>query len=400
MLGKGLLIMIAAFGISFAFYSSARYRSMVEVRGQAADYQYEALARDAAESGFSRARLAMFRGIKSTVMTADLPDGTYRSVVSTAGARVRIESQGRLTDTRSMPVVWKIYAEYERLPKGDETALPPFMEYALMAQGNLELKGSPTVELAAFAQSTNANIHTNNSLAITGGNVNVAGFGTFVNNVSANPVSAMETSFSPVDNELQRDGVHQVAEITIPQFDASAYMSTVEIDQITAGSVTLTGDYALGGTRDNPYVWYVGGDLTATGGTVLDGYAMFLVDGNIDISGNLEAGTSTLGAGESTMAFYASGNIQFNGTVDILGQFFADGDFVVQGTPTVYGTVTTGGTAKLVGTPNLNYVQASPALTTIWSDGDPNRFRLFSYHEARDRVAEDKVDLYFVKQAR
>ncbi len=396
MMGKGLLIMIAAFGISFTFYSSTRYRSMVEVRGQAADFQYEALARDAAETGFSRARLAMLQDIESTVMSGNLPDGAYRSVLSSAGSRVRIESQGRLKDTRSMPVIWKIYAEYERLPKGDEDAVPPFMEYALIAQGDLELKGSPSVELAAFATAANANIHTNNTLTISGGNVNVAGFGTYVDGVSANPVSALETSFAPVENDMNREGVHPVAEITIPDFDASAYIGSAGVDEMSTGDVTLSGELNLGGTREDPYVWYVDGNLTATGGTTIDGYVMFLVDGNIEVSGNLEAGTSTLDAGESTMAFYASGNIQFNGTVDIHGQFFADGDFEVQGTPTIYGTVTTGGTAKLIGTPNLHYVQASPALTQIWTDGDPSRYRLLSYHEARDRLPEDKLDLFFV----
>ncbi len=390
--------MIAAFGISFALYSSSRYRSMVEVRGQAANYQYESLARDAAETGFSRARLAMLKDIESTVMTAQLPDGSYRSVVSSAGARVRIESQGRQNDTRSMPVVWKIYAEYERLPKGDDQRVPPFMEYALMSQGDLELSGSPSVELAAFAPSSNANIHTNSSLSITGGNVNVAGFGTYVDNVSANPASALETSFTPADNEINRQGVHPVAEVEIPDFDASMYIGSAGIDQMSPGDVTLSGELDLGGTREDPFVWYVDGNLTATGGTKIDGYVMFLVDGNIEVSGNLDAGTSALDAGESTMAFYASGSILFDGTIDIFGQFFADGDFEVQGTPTIYGTVTTGGTAKLAGTPNLHYVQASPALTEIWTDGDASRYRLLSNHEARDRLPEDKVDLYFVNE--
>jgi hypothetical protein len=392
--------MIAAFGISFTYYSSTRYRSMVEVRGQAADYQYESLARDAAETGFSRARLAMLQDIKSTVMSGTLPDGTYRSVVSAAGARVRIESQGRLRDTRSMPVVWKIFAEYVRLPKGDDESVPPFMDYALIAQGDLELQGSPSVELAAFSAATNANIHTNSSLKITGGNVSVAGFGTYVDNVSANPVSALDTSFGPVDNEMNRAGVHPVAEITIPDFDASAYIGSAGIDQMSPGDVTLSGELDFGGTREDPYVWYVDGNLTATGGTSIEGYVMFLVDGNIDVSGNLEAGTSTLNAGESTMAFYASGNIVFDGTIDIFGQFFADGNFEVYGTPTVYGTVTTGGTASLIGTPNLHYVQASPALTEIWTDGDPARYQLLSYYESRDRLPEDKLDLFFVNDVR
>ncbi len=391
--------MIAAFGISFAFYSSSRFRSMVEVQGQAADYQYQTLARDAAKTGFSRARQAMSMGIESTVMTADLTDGTYRSVLSSAGTRFRIESQGRLNDTRAMPVVWKIYAEFERLPKSTPTTVPPFMEYALVAKNELELTGSPDVQLAAYGDAQNANIHTNSTLKITGNNVNVGGFGTFVEGATSNPADALATSFNPVENELERESVHQVAEITIPVFDASAYIATAGVDQMSAGDITLSGAYDLGGTREDPFVWYIDGNLDATGGTTIDGYVMFLVNGDIDISGNMQAGMSTLDQGESTMAFYSSGSISFTGTVDIYGQFFANGNFEVKGTPSVYGTVTTGGSASLTGTPNLSYVQASPALTDIWNDDDPERFRLLSYHEARDRIPEDKVDLYFAGQA-
>jgi hypothetical protein len=195
---------------------------------------------------------------------------------------------------------------------------------------------------------------------------------------------------------MNRDGVHQVSEITIPEFDASDYMASSEIDQINSGDLVLSGDYSFGGTRENPYVWYVDGDLSATGGTTIDGYVVFLVDGNIEVTGNLQAGQSNLDSGESTMAFYASGSIEFNGTIDIFGQFFADGDFIVEGTPSVYGTVTTGGTAKLIGTPNLHFVEASPVLTEIWTDDNPMMFKLLSYYEARDRLPEDKLDLYFV----
>ncbi len=390
--------MIAAFGISFAFYSSTRYRSMVEVRGQAADYQYQTLARDAAQSGFSRARQAMSMGIESTVMTADLPDGTYRSVLSSSGSRYRIESQGRLKDTRSMPVIWKIYAEYERLPKSTPTTVPPFLRYGLLAQNDLLLKGSPDVVLSASSDQQNANIHTNGTLNLSGNNVNVAGFGTYVDQVTANPESALTTTFNPIENEFDRDPVHQVSNIEIPDFDASAYLASADIDQFSPGDVTLSGAYDLGGTRENPFVWYVDGKLDATGGTTIDGYVMFLVNGDISISGNMQSGMSTVDAGESTMAFYSSGNISFSGTVDIHGQFFADGNFEVKGTPGIYGTVTAGGTASLTGTPSFNYVSASPALTGIWSSGDPELFRLLSYHEAKDRIPEDKLDLYFVKE--
>ncbi len=385
--------MIAAFGISFAYYNSARYKSMVEVNGQKADYQYETLAREAAKTGFALARQDMAEEEEASLITGDLPDGSYRSVLSKAGSRYRIESQGRMNDSRSMPIVWKIYAEYERNPTATATDVPPFLDYALLSNGGLELAGSPDVALAAFADAENANVHTNGTLKVTGNNVKVSGFGTHAKGASSNPDGALESSFSPVENELDRSSVFEVSEIEIPQFSVDAYIDNVVPDMVS-GPTTLSGEYNLGGTREDPYVWVINGDLEATGGTVLNGYVMFMVEGNINMSGNVSAGMAAEGSTESTMAFYASGNVNFSGNVDIYGQFFADGDYKVTGTPTIYGTVTTRGTAQLQGTPNMNYVKASPALAQIWNNGDPELYTLVSYHEARDRIAEDKSDLF------
>ncbi|MBT8399398.1 MAG: hypothetical protein KJO98_02885, partial [Rhodothermia bacterium] len=328
-----------------------------------------------------------------SLITGDLPDGSYRTVLSKGGSRYRIESQGRMNDSRSMPIVWKIYAEYERNPTATATDVPPFLDYALLSNGGLELAGSPDVELAAFADAENANVHTNGSLKVTGNNVNVSGFGTHTKGASSNPSGALETSFSPQENELDRPSVFEVPEIEIPQFSVDAYIDNVVPDMVS-GPTTLSGEYNLGGTKEDPFVWVINGDLDATGGTAFNGYVMFMVEGNINMSGNVEGGMAAEGSTESTMAFYASGNINFSGNVEIFGQFFADGDFRVTGTPTVYGSVTTRGTAQLQGTPNMNYVKASPALAQIWNDGDPDLYTLVSYHEARDRIAEDKSDLF------
>jgi len=298
-----------------------------------------------------------------------------------------------MTDTRSRPVVWKIYTEYQRKPIATPTEVPPFLDYALMSNGGLQLAGSMNVDLAAWADAENANVHTNGSLKITGNSVDVLGFGTHSLGASSSPAGAIETTFTPGENEYDRSSVFEVHQIEVPEFTVANYIDDVVPDMIT-GPVTLSGDYALGGTREDPYVWVVNGDLSATGGTTLDGYVLFLVDGNIDLSSNVAAGMDAMGSTESTMAFYASGDIIFNGTVDIYGQFLAGGNFIVEGTPTIYGSVTTSGSAILKGTPNLNYLKASPALAQIWNDGDPELYRLVSYHEALERTFEDKTDLF------
>lgn len=393
MFGKGLLVMIAAFGISFAYSNSARFRAMVETTGQAADYQYEALARESAKTGFAMARQAMSQGDDAGVFEGESPDGAYRTVLSRAGSRYRIESQARFRDSRSMPIVWKIYAEYERAPYATPEDVPPFLDYALMSGGSLTLAGTPDVDLSGFGDEENANIHTNSTLNISGKKVKVSGFGTYGTNVSSSPADAIYTAFTPQENGYDRPRVHQVEPIEIPEFDLASYLALVETDMIS-GPITLSGTYALGGTRLDPYIWYVQGDLDAASDVQFDGYVMFLVDGDIRMSGNVTAGMESEGMSESNLAFYSSGNITFTGNVELYGQFFADGVFEVNGTPDIFGTVTARGATSLKGTPQFNYVEASPALAQIWATDDPDIYKLQSYHEALERTSEDKVDLF------
>ncbi len=385
--------MIAAFGISFAYYNSARFKAMVETTGQAADYQYEALARESAKTGFAMARQALATGEDAGVFEGESADGTYRTVLSRAGSRYRIESQARFRDSRAMPIVWKIYAEYEREPYATPDDVPPFLDYAMMSGGSLTLAGTPDVDLSGFGHEKNANIHTNSTLNISGKKVKISGFGTYGNNVSSSPADAVDVAFTPQLNDYDRPPVHQVDPIEIPEFDLASYLALVETDMIS-GPVTLAGTYALGGTRLDPYVWYVQGDLDASSDVQFDGYVMFLVDGDIRMSGNVSGGMESAGMTESNLAFYSSGNITFTGNVELYGQFFADGVFEVNGTPDIYGTVTARGATALKGTPQFNYVEASPALAQIWATDAPDLYKLRSYHEALERISEDKVDLF------
>ncbi len=393
MFGKGLLVMIAAFGISFAYYNSARFKAMIETTGQAADYQYEALARESAKTGFAMARQAMANGEDGGVYEGQSPDGTYRTVLSSAGSRYRIESQARFRDSRAMPIVWKIYAEYERQPYATPEHVPPFLDYSMMSGGSLTLAGTPDVDLSGFGYEENANVHTNSTLHISGKKVKISGFGTYGEGVTSSPSDALDVAFTPQVNDYDRPPAHQVDPIEIPEFDLASYLAMVETDMIS-GPITLDGTYALGGTRLDPYIWYVQGDLDAAGDVQLDGYVMFLVDGDIRMSGNVSAGMESEGRSESNLAFYSSGNITFTGNVELYGQFFADGVFEVNGTPNIYGSVTARGATSLKGTPQFNYVKASPALAQIWASDDPDLYRLRSYHEALERTSEDKTDLF------
>jgi hypothetical protein len=150
----------------------------------------------------------------------------------------------------------------------------------------------------------------------------------------------------------------------------------VAVDETSGDNVMISGNLDLGGTREDPYIWHVRGNLTASGGSSVSGYVMFVVDGDITINGSIVAGES---GGESTIALYAGDDVRLNGNVQIHGQIYADGDVTFNGTPDVYGSVASRSSAVLNGNPGIHYRPASPALTTIFTDD--SGLLLISYYE-------------------
>ena len=86
-------------------------------------------------------------------------------------------------------------------------------------------------------------------------------FGTFVGSGTSNPSKALQNTFQPNHNPTSLSGSYQAGRVDVPVFDSAAYTSSVVVDATTSGDVVLSGDYNLGGTRENPYVWHVTGNV-------------------------------------------------------------------------------------------------------------------------------------------
>ncbi|NNE34740.1 MAG: hypothetical protein HKN13_05870, partial [Rhodothermales bacterium] len=99
-----------------------------------------------------------------------------------------------------------------------------------------------------------------------------------------------------------------------------------------------------------------------------DGYVTLLVTGDIEINGNATVGSSGYTTSdESSVAFYAGGDIEMSGNTNVWAQLYSAGDFEMGGGADLYGSVASASSARLHGNPEIHYREASPALTTIWN---------------------------------
>lgn len=384
-MGKVAALAVIAFGIMATYYSTSTYQGIHESSGEVAELQHETLARLAALTGYNLASQRLAESFASGSFAGSNEYGTYNVSTTVAGSHASIRSVGVVFDADGDSVSYTTLAEFQQAPTAVVPDEPPlFMQYALFTEDDLYLKGNAMgdVYVTGNARSLfNANMHTNHDLRIDGNSVTVKGFGTFTGNGTANPVKALLGSFQPNYNPGGLATARQSPAVAAPDFDITAFMTKIVVDQ-TDANVTLTGSYDLGGTREDPYVWRITGNLTTTGNTKISGYTLFLVENDIIFSGNMFAGPSGYdGPDESNLAFYSGGGITLGGNVEVAGQFFSQGNITfAHGVPKVIGSITTRGGADFVGTPRIYYRSASPALTTIWQD-DELETQLVAYSE-------------------
>lgn len=387
-MGKAAILIITASVLLGSVYAYGAKEEANNADERLSTHQQEILARNAALAGYNMAKQALAENFESAAPTLS---GTYAGSefdveISWTGAISHVVSTGTSTAPDGKLITFTVDAQIEKeviAEMADEA--PPFMRYAVLSEEDLELDGNILLDLVVDGNeenTLNANMHTNGSLYIQGNAATVRGFGTYHGTASASPSSALYSTFKPYYNPTNDPVVQQVPAVDIPLFDVADFLSKTTVDQTTNGDLSLSGNYSPGGTREDPYVWYVDGNMSASGGVVIDGYVMFVVDGDATLSGNFKAGTVDYDGGdESSIALYASGAIDMGGNSSIDGQLFAGTSVsILHGTPKVYGNVASRGAVTLSGTPKVYYRVPSPALTTVFEDPDI-RLKLISYSE-------------------
>lgn len=397
-MGKALTIVVLGLVLTGGYYSLGEKSAQYETQAHQAEDEYRILARNAALMGLDRAEQMLAEAFRTyNGITGAYEGGTYEVRATKRGSKyVVIRSTGTAQTGEGKAVTFNIRAEYERKPWPRIAKDPPsFMQYLLMAGGDLYLRGNAAGYAYTPGDSSsapaNADMHTNGSLTVEGENASAEGFGTY--GVAALPgVDDVEAAFTPNDNPTESDHAYQATEVTLPTINLGDMAMKLVADSVDTGPILLTSSSQvlfLDGTREDPYVWHIEGNLifsnTGARNFEVPGYAIILIDGKLTIEQGVQLTTpqtSYEGEDESTLAFYVGGLATLAGQTTVWGQIFAGGaDILVEGQSTLYGTLVSHGDINFGGQAQYYYRGASPALTTYWQGGTNDRLERLAYSE-------------------
>ncbi len=293
-----------------------------------------------------------------------------------------------LSNGATAPAGHATYARYEK--EYDCDALPPATKKAIVVEEKLTLHGSIIIEPSDDLG--NADIHSNETIAITGKNVRVYGMATYAND-SGVPKPITKATENHIGTTIQPNAdvngpepnLHEHPHIDIPVLDPELYRPGATL---ISGDTTLTGgviDFEVlapgYGTEENPFVWFVDGDLDITGNTQFIGYGLFVIVGETTISGDIQADLSP--EGTLNLGFYSAGALTVSGNVDVMGLLYSNTDILLNGNVTVTGgLMSAGGINTQNGNPHIIYTQVSksswlPGATVTLLEG----IRMIAYSE-------------------
>lgn len=263
------------------------------------------------------------------------------------------------------------YFSIENLSSGN---IPPFMRYAVFSGGNMNINGGVTITHAG--NNLNANVHVNGNFVMHGMN-SINGFLTYTGFANSNPPWALNTQINPISNPENLPRHFQTSPINIPTFDPDQYLS--KATDIFYGNRTFSGNITLG-TKENPRIIYVTGDLILNG--QITGYGLFISKGQTIIIGNV-----TLNSPDpnfSNIGIYSGGDLIVNGNVTLNGQIFSNRNVVFNGNNNVYGNVIARQQVNFNGQVDIYYKPTGEYLTKpIWGQTSNNivQVRIIHYYE-------------------
>lgn len=369
-MGRMILILILGGSVLFSLATVNINKSNLSmVENNVDEYNYSS-AKNLAESGieYAMSKLAddtTWTGTGASEKQYDCGSVSV-SVQNTNSAYYNGPNTG-LTSVRLITVIGRSGDQKDTIrsvvqfPSAANSVPPPpaYLKYAVATGNNLSLNGNITIR-DDNNTSWNANIHTNADFSMNGNNT-VAGFLTYAGDAHSNPSHAIINNIVPNQNPNEDPSSQRTGRVDIPTFNPDEYKDKADIvyehNQTMSGNITL-------GTKDNPKVIYVGGDLTLSGN--VSGYGEFIVKGNILLSGDVDL--SSEDPSGSSLGLYTSGDLNANGNVTVKAQILTGGNANLNGNCKVYGSVTTKGTVNFNGNVKIYYRPASGELTKPLED--------------------------------
>lgn len=329
---------------------------------QSAEQQQTELARVAAQTGWARAKQALAQSFAAGSISGTTDGTDYQTTTVVSGDRATVTSVGRRARTgRTGETTYTVVYTLRRNASG-LSPRPRFMRYAVVAGGDVSFSGSSdVVELGvtdATRDTTTLTVHANGRLSAGGSSV-VQGFGTYTGGAA----SGIETNFRPLHNPLGLATVRPSERIEIPIVDPDAMVARDRLDYSYPAGTSLSGTLLPGGPREAPKVYRFRGAASFTNVRVV-GYAVFIVDGNVSVSGTVQGDAlGYTGPQESPLAIYTPGTLSMGGNARLYAQVVANAGLSYNGNARIYGSVVVNGNYSQGGTATLHYRPASAALT-------------------------------------
>lgn len=240
----------------------------------------------------------------------------------------------------------------------DSGGVPPFLRYAIVSGKNLSFNGGVTITNAG--NNLNANVHVNGNFTMNGNN-KIDGFLTYTGTASSNPPIALLRRINPVSNPEHLPVHYQTSALKIPEFNPDEVRS--KATQIYYGNKTYNGNITLG-TKENPEVIYVSGDLIING--TVTGYGVFVAREKTIINGNVNlTNPDNL---VSNIGIYSEDELIVNGNVNLNAQIFSNERVIFNGNVKVYGNVVSKESINMNGNVTVYYKPVGEELVSpVWS---------------------------------
>lgn len=390
MFGKALLLLVGAVAIVGILSSFGSSRNTLEADARLAEDEYEILARTSALAGLGNAEQKLADEVNAAtsapVIAPAIYTGTHegisytttRTTDPTNSLRILLHSEATTLSARGDSVNFDVQAIYEMKLKGTGggggTDDEDFVG-AVRSGCDVEIGGSFSAETEEgfIAEGDgNANVYANGNLSTSGSRALVKGFGRYHGAITGNERHLMD-AFQPVgDNSTGEDPVAYTPDeiIVEPANIMAAGTNASFVDTTFYGSTGNINFSAADGTADDPYVVYIAhdpvsgsiGNLSLNGSTIPP-YTIFLIEGDLDVNGNVLVGPDYPDIPKSAIAFYIGGDLRSNGNSTVYGQFYVNGEIDFgNGNGEIHGNMVSVCDADLSGSYHLFYRPANPDL--------------------------------------
>lgn len=375
-MGKMLLMLVLGMGFVASYAALQLNRSNLNANENAVeDYEINQ-ARNLARSGVELAisRLAQDSTWSSGYQNSSMSNGTLVVNVERTRAMYPGGPDANLNNARLVTATGTILNESFTIRAVVEIPSdyirPPGLGYGILSDESMDLSGN--VSIADYNNpSINANIHTNHDLSF-GGSSSVKGYGTYSEDCPSGTGGASAIFFPNVPSGGPL--VSQASPVAIPEIDPSKWEALAT--RKFYSSTTINSNMMLG-TKENPEIIYVRGDLKLNG--QMTGYGVFLVTGDLTINGG--AKVTAIDPSGNNLGIIVGGNAKINGNSDIEATLLIKGDAKLTGTTRVVGSIIAEGEIDFGGTADVFYNPLHNMVAKkIWQI-DAGRPKIISYYE-------------------